>query len=69
MNYERLVKINEHDKEKRNLIHQAAINGEISVYIRHPITNEPIKVHPDIVKRLKDGEVLTMKDVLSKGWH
>jgi hypothetical protein len=45
------------------------MNGELIAYILHPITKEAIKVHPETVRRLKAGEVLTVKDVLSKGWH
>jgi hypothetical protein len=69
MNVEILEKISSHSKEKRDLIHKAAVEGDIIAYILHPITKEVIKVHPDTVKRLKAGEVLTVRDVLSKGWH
>jgi uncharacterized protein YlzI (FlbEa/FlbD family) len=69
MNVERLVKISSHGFEKRKMIHEAAMNGEIIAYILHPITKEVIKVHPETVKRLKDGEVLTVKDVLNERWH
>lgn len=69
MDVAKLVHVNTHNKEKAEMIHKAAMNGELIAYILHPITKEAIKVHPETVRRLKAGEVLTVKDVLSKGWH
>lgn len=62
----KLVNIKSLNKKQKDIFNKYGINGELSCYIKCPFTGMPYKVHPDIVKRLSNGERLTLEEILNK---
>jgi len=56
------------NKEERDMALEAMSTGELGAWIKHPITHEFIKVHPDIVKRMKEGESISVDEILKKSF-
>jgi len=59
----KFVKIGNRTKKFQKSVFNAASVGQLSTYIKHPITGEYIKVHPDIVKKITNGEKVTLYDI------
>jgi hypothetical protein len=64
---ENLVSLNskKYKKHKKEIIN-ASVSGELSAYCIYPITGNPIRVHPDLVKRMREGETLSIEEILNK---
>jgi hypothetical protein len=61
---DRFVKANVHGKKKQKTYINAAIKGKLHAYIKHPVTGEAIFVHPQIVKRIKKGEHVSLEEII-----
>lgn len=45
-----------YNRKQRKIIKHATATGAISTWIKHPETGKSIRVHPELVKRLQNGE-------------
>lgn len=66
MKNKEMVKPNIYGKRLEKKIIDAAKNGELSAFVKHPITGESIRVHPELIKRMQDGEKFSIEDILNK---
>ncbi len=63
----KLVSIN-HKKYKKykKELWKATSEGELRAFAKHPITGIPIRVHPDLIKRMQEGETFTIEEIINK---
>ena len=64
----KFVKANYKGNKIKQKINEAAESGELRAFVKCDITGEMIRVHPDLVKRMRQGETLTIDEVRSKKW-
>lgn len=54
------------NRKKRIL--DAASAGELRTFIKHPTTGCAIRVHPDLVKRIRQRIAVTLEEIIDKKW-
>ena len=64
----KLIKFDSVNDKHKDMVSSAAAKGDISAWIKNPLTQELIRVHPDIVKRMKDGESISVAEILKKSF-
>lgn len=65
----KLVQINKYNKKAKEKIREAAAKGELNAYIKHPETGEPLKVPPELIRKMKSGETVTIQDIINYQHH
>ncbi len=69
MNVEKnkLVSLNskKYKKYKKEIM-KATADGELRAFAKHPVTGLPIRVHPDLIKRMQEGESFTIEEIVNK---
>ena len=61
---EKLVKADYRGKEFEREVYDAAGEGKLRAFIKHPDTGEPILVPPHLVRKMRRGESVTLDDLL-----
>ena len=59
------VQITDYNEDEKELIAEAAGKGDINAYIKDPVTQKLIKVHPNLIKKMKSGITVTIQDILN----
>jgi hypothetical protein len=60
------VRPNYRGEKYKKIIHDAAENGEIRAFVDNPQTGLKIRVHPDLIKKMRNGERVTIDDIKNK---
>lgn len=61
-----LVKADYKGKKYAKKVYDSATNGELRAFIKHPETGRAIRVHPDLIKRMHNGETISIYEILMK---
>lgn len=65
-----LVSINnEKYKKHKGKILDATASGELRAFAKCPETGEVIRVHPDLIKRMQNGESFSIQEIKEKQWN
>lgn len=62
----KVVHINDYSEKQKERIREAAAKGDLNAYLKHPETDELIKVPPHLIRKMKNGEEVTWQDVLNE---
>jgi len=65
----KFVQINKYNTKEKEKIIEASANGQLNAYIKHPETGKPIKVHPELIRKMKAGEQVTIQDIINCQLH
>lgn len=52
------------DESKRQQLVESVLSGNTGTYIKHPDTGELVAVSPELFKKIFDGEVVYIEDIL-----
>lgn len=64
-----LIKMDSINEKGRKIALDAMSTGELGAWMKHPVTHKFIKVHPDIVKRMKEGESISIEEIINKSFN